>query len=40
MKNVNERLKLLYGPDSCLHIGSGAKGGTVVSFQIPIELKF
>lgn len=40
MKNVNERLELTYGSESCLHIQRGEKGGTVIRFIIPIHLKF
>ncbi|GAA0122753.1 MAG: histidine kinase [Clostridium argentinense] len=37
MKNVNERLKLLYGDKSKLNIKSALNEGTTVYFQIPKE---
>ncbi len=36
LRNVNERLRLHYGPDSVLHIDSKPKAGTRISFSIPI----
>ena len=36
LRNVNERLRLHYGPDSCLHIESRPNSGTRISFSIPI----
>lgn len=35
LRNVNERLRLHYGPSACLHIESKANKGTKVSFTIP-----
>ncbi|MEX2416612.1 MAG: sensor histidine kinase [Paenibacillaceae bacterium] len=36
LRNVNERLRLHYGPDSILHIDSRLNGGTRIAFSIPI----
>ncbi len=36
LRNVNERLRLHYGPDACLQIESRAYVGTKISFTIPM----
>ncbi|MBW5444447.1 HAMP domain-containing protein [Cohnella sp. CFH 77786] len=36
LRNVNERLRLHYGPQSCLQIDSRPNAGTRISFSIPI----
>ncbi|XEC96543.1 sensor histidine kinase [Paenibacillus tarimensis] len=36
LRNVNERLRLHYGPSSCLNIDSRPHAGTRISFSIPI----
>jgi len=36
LRNVNERLRLHYGPQSCLQIDSRPDAGTRISFSIPI----
>jgi two-component system sensor histidine kinase YesM len=36
LRNVNERLLLHYGPDSCLELESRLGAGTRISFSIPI----
>ncbi len=39
LKNVNERLKLLYGGDASMHIISGKNGGFHVKLTFPLEFK-
>lgn len=36
LRNVNERLRLHYGPESCLQIESRPMAGTRISFTIPL----
>lgn len=36
LRNVNERLRLHYGPTSCLHIESRHQFGTRITFSIPL----
>ena len=38
LKNVNDRLKLLYGREPALNLSTELGGGTTVSFQIPKEV--
>ena len=39
LKNVNDRLRLLYGENCKLKIESSPNAGTCVSFLIPKEMK-
>ena len=40
MRNVNQRLKVLYGDDSGLTIASELGKGTVCSFHLPMDRDF
>ena len=35
LKNVQDRIRLNYGPEYGLTIASGPSGGTVVTFRLP-----